>query len=89
MYDIFVWKIEEQYNLSKNIRQVKSTRKFLHSLKVFPNFSFVCFQWKINRSLVKENKKVKTESAIELTLSPLFGIHEFQHPPLLTPLNDR
>ena len=56
------------------IRQIKSTRKFLHALKGFPNFSFVCFHWRITWHLGKVNKKVKNErmreSAIELTLSP-------------------
>ena len=42
---------------SKNtIRQVKSMRKFLHALKRFPNFSFVCFHWKITWHLCKVNK---------------------------------
>ena len=40
------------------IRQVKSTQKFPHALKAFPNFSFVCFHWKITWHLGKVNKKL-------------------------------
>ena len=66
------WKTT-QYNISKNvcfsfsaccfpIRQVKSTRKLLHALKVFPNlFLFVCFHDKITWHLGKVKKKVKNE----------------------------
>ena len=51
-----------------SIRCFKSTRKFLHELKAFPNISFVCFHWKITWHLGKIKKKVKLrESAIELT----------------------
>ena len=44
-----------------SIRQVKSMLKFFHALKAFPNFSFVCFHWKLTWYLGKVNKKVKTE----------------------------
>ena len=40
------------------IRQVISMRKFLHAFKTFPNFSFVCFHWKITWRLGKVNKIV-------------------------------
>ena len=40
------------------ICRIKSTTKFLHILKAFPNFSFVCFHWKITWHLGKVNKKV-------------------------------
>ena len=43
------------------IRQVKSMQKFLHILKAFHIFSFVCFHWKKTWYLGKVNKKVKTE----------------------------
>ena len=60
------------------ISQVKSTRKFLHALKVFPNFSFVCFHWEITWHLGKVKMNIKRERerererepTIELTLSP-------------------
>ena len=45
-------------------------RLFLHVFKAFPNFSFVCFHWKIIWNLRKVNKKVNAEIAMELTLSP-------------------
>ena len=40
---------------------LKPTRKFLHEIKAFPNFSFACFHWKITWHLRKVNKKVKGE----------------------------
>ena len=40
---------------------LKPTRKFLHAIKAFPNFSFACFHWKITWHLRKVNKKVKGE----------------------------
>ena len=43
------------------IYQVKSTRKFLHTLQAFHNFYFVYFHWKATWHLGKINKKVKTE----------------------------
>ena len=46
------------------------SRLFLHAFKAFPNFSFVCFQWKIIWYLRKVNKLRLRESAMELTLGP-------------------
>ena len=43
------------------IRQFKSIRKLLLSLKAFPIFSFVCFHWKITGHLGKVNKKVEAD----------------------------
>ena len=45
------------------IRQVKSTRKFLHAIKAFLNFSFVRFHWKITWPLGRVNKKAEKFSS--------------------------
>ena len=67
-------------------RQVKSTRKFFHALKVFLNFSFVCFHWKIAWHLGKVNKKVKTDRISNLNWRSVlvFGFHEFKRTSLFT-----
>ena len=69
------------------IRQVKSSWKFHHALKAFPNFSFVCFHLKITWHLGKVNEKVNTEKVSNWvdTQSSCLKVHEFQRPPLLTP----
>ena len=43
------------------IRQVKSTQKFPHALKAFPNFSFVLFSLKNNLTSRQSKQKVNTE----------------------------
>ena len=68
-------------------RQVKSTRKFFHALKVFLNFYFVCFHWKIAWHLGKVNKKVKTDRIsnwIDAQSSSL-GFTSLNAPPCLLP----
>lgn len=68
-----------------SISQVKSTQKFLHSLKAFPNFSFVCFHWKRTWHLSKVNKKVQIErvSNGNVTQSSCFGFMSFNAPLLV------
>ena len=67
------------------IRQVKSTQKFPHALKAFPNFSFVCFHWKITWHLGKVNKKLilRERESQQLYWRPVlvFGFTNFSVPP--------
>ena len=65
------------------IHQVKSTRKILHTLKAFRNFSFFCFHWKITWHLGKVNKKVNTETVRNWTDTRVW-VHEFQRSLLFT-----
>ena len=63
----FVFNFSREISISHiwqifSIRRVKSTRKFLHTLKGFPNFPFVCLHCKITWYLGKVNMKVQRES---------------------------
>ena len=67
--------------------KVKSTRKFLHALKAFRNFSFFCFPWKITWHLDKVNNKVKSERVRNWidAQSSCLGFTSFNVPSCLLP----
>ena len=66
-----LWKTPRKIDRYYPFAEFKSTQKFLHALKKFFDFSFVCFHCKKTSHFGKVNKKVKTErSAIKLRLSP-------------------